>query len=400
MSRQTKSTLFLDNKECKIFYLYIMSYRRTRPIKSFYEIDIDDFVNQLSESIKSEIEGKGKEYILGVDEEEFKNYLIDKYTLEPLEVDFATERIEKPLVSKEWVTNTMYGGKYQADVYTFTITYRFTGSPILFRVKPRTCTMTTANINVNEEKNTVSFNFKLYEQDPNEFNREKNRLRSQAFTNMDKTNSDALDWNNRLPRTVNTYFQSQKDKYKKENDFFAAINVKVDRNTTSIFTAPTIKKKIIPQPTVPKDKKFSSVPTMSKEMYDDTLKVIYDSGKSMERKPSLYKNKDEEGLRDQILFVLETRYEGITATGETFNRSGKADIILKYAEDGSNLFVAECKFWHGRAEFLRGISQLFEKYLTWHDSKVALLIFVTNKNFTNVIKTIETEIKSHPYFIE
>jgi len=62
---------------------------------------------------------------------------------------------------------------------------------------------------------------------------------------------------------------------------------------------------------------------MSTEMYNDVLKVIYDSGKNMEKKTALYKGKDEEGLRDQFLFVLETRYEGTTATGETFNRSGK-----------------------------------------------------------------------------
>jgi hypothetical protein len=139
---------------------------------------------------------------------------------------------------------------------------------------------------------------------------------------------------------------------------------------------------------------------MSKEMYDDILKVIYDSGKSMERKPALYKDKDEEGLRDQFLFILETRYEGTTATGETFNRGGKTDILLKYAEDGSNLFVAECKFWNGASEFLEGISQLFDRYLTWHDSKAALLIFVKNKDFSSVLQTIRDKIKTHPYFVK
>ena len=138
---------------------------------------------------------------------------------------------------------------------------------------------------------------------------------------------------------------------------------------------------------------------MSKEMYEDILKVVYDSGKNMEKKPALYIGKDEEGLRDQFLFVLETRYEGTTATGETFNRSGKTDIILKYAKDASNLFVAECKFWHGSSEYLKAISQLFDKYLTWRDSKVALILFVTNLDFTNVLLSISSEIKTHPNFI-
>jgi len=128
--------------------------------------------------------------------------------------------------------------------------------------------------------------------------------------------------------------------------------------------------------------------------------VIYQLGKSMEKKPSTYKDKDEEGIRDQFLLVLETRYDSTTASGETFNRDGKTDIILKFAKDGSNLFVAECKFWHGPSEFHNAISQLFDRYLTWRDSKVAILLFVTNKDFTKVIDTIKKETPSHLYFLK
>ena len=203
-----------------------------------------------------------------------------------------------------------------------------------------------------------------------------------------------------LPSLVESIFQQHKRKFLQENDFFAAINVKVNKDTTSIFTAPTITKKNIPQPIVDNRKEFASEPTMSMVMYDDILKVIYDLGKSMERKPSTYLGKDEESLRDQFLLILETRYEGTTATGETFNSGGKTDIILKYAKDGSNLFVAECKFWHGTVEFHNAISQLFDRYLTWRDSKTALMLFVTNKDFTNVIETVKAEAIKHPYYLK
>ena len=33
-----------------------------------------------------------------------------------------------------------------------------------------------------------------------------------------------------------------------------------------------------------------------------------------------------------------------------FNKKGKTDILLKY-EDGTNLFVGECKWWKGVGEF-------------------------------------------------
>jgi hypothetical protein len=369
-------------------------------IDSFCEISSLYFTCQRSDKIQSEIESKGKEYILGVDEEEFKTYLIDLYTLEPLYIDYESETIDEPIVSKEWVESRLHGEKYQTEVFNFTIRYKFTGSSILFRVQPSTWTMTHTEIYVNEQKSTVSFSFKLYKKDIEEFKRTKSDYQRRAFANLGNTNQDAASWMQSLPGKVNSLFQQQKNKYLQENDFFAAINVKVNKDTISLFTAPTIKKKIIPQPSVSKNKEFSSEPMMAKDMYDDILKVIYDLGKSMEKKPSTYKHKDEEGIRDQFLLVLETRYDSTTASGETFNRGGKTDIILKYAKDASNLFVAECKFWHGTSEFHKAISQLFDRYLTWRDSKAALMLFVTNKDFTNVIGAIKKETPNHQYFVK
>lgn len=224
------------------------------------------------------------------------------------------------------------------------------------------------------------------------------RCYSDAFANLQNINKNVAEFNNNYDQTVRSMFLREKEHYIKENEFFTSINVKVDPSTESIFSAPTIKKKIITQPKLEKNKEFNSVPSMSQEMYDDVLKVIYDSGKSMEKKPALYKGKDEEGLRDQFLFIMETRYLGTTATGETFNCEGKADIILKY-EDGTNLFIAECKFWHGASEYLKAISQLFDRYLTWRDSKVAVILFIENKDFTNVLKTIKEETPNHEYYI-
>jgi hypothetical protein len=38
--------------------------------------------------------------------------------------------------------------------------------------------------------------------------------------------------------------------------------------------------------------------------------------------------------------------------------------------------------------------------LTWRDSKAALFLFVPNKDFTNVILKIRSEIKNHPYYLK
>ena len=67
--------------------------------------------------------------------------------------------------------------------------------------------------------------------------------------------------------------------------------------------------------------------------YESIVTEINQLGRSMERKPSLYLGKDEEGIRDVFVTMLETKFDGVTATGETFNYSGKTDILLKNADD-------------------------------------------------------------------
>jgi hypothetical protein len=94
---------------------------------------------------------------------------------------------------------------------------------------------------------------------------------------------------------------------------------------------------------------------------------------------------------------LETRYESTSGVGEAFNKKGKTDILLKYAKDGTNIFVAECKMWKGSKKLIEGLDQLFG-YLTHRDSKAALIFFVDQKEFISVIKTIKEEIKNHTQF--
>lgn len=365
-------------------------------MRAFTLIYWSDYIQKFYEQIKNEILSRDKDYILKVDEEEYIQYLISKYYPEPLIILTDTEHFDEPRKSKEMIPDR-FGYKNECESLLFTIKYKFTGNSELFKVIPNPYNHSTYEIFISGSE--VSFNFKIYKQDPAEFNREKSNCYSLAFANLAYLNQNLTELQKDFEQKIISIFQQEKNKYKSENDFYAAINLKVDPNTTSLYTVPTIKKKIIPQPTISKTKEFSSDPMMATEMYNDIIKVIYDLGKSMEKKPSIYKGKDEEGLRDQILLFLETRYESTTATGETFNRGGKTDILLKYSYDNSNLFVAECKFWHGASEFSKAINQLFDRYLTWRDSKVALIIFVNNNDFTTVLQTIKTDIKTHPYYV-
>lgn len=366
----------------------------------FSKIASYDYFDQRKNKLKKEIHSQTKEYLLGVDEEEFKQYLIEKNKLEPLEIDFSKEFYNKPLTKKITLSDRFRNQEYEVDGYIFEIKYPFTGSSEIFEIRPSQYSNTGEKITVSNSSNTVQFDLVIHKLNPDDFKKEKEQKKSSAFANLNYANIDAKRWNNELPIHVTKYLKEAKAKYETENEFFAAINLKVDSNTNNVFAAPTIQKKVVVQPTLAKTTEFASNPIMAKEMYKDVIEAIYSSGKTMESKPSLYKGKNEEGIRDQFLFVLESRYISATSMGEAFNKGGKTDILLKYAGDGSNLFIAECKIWKGPSEFHKAISQLFDNYLTWRDSKVAVMFFVKNTDFSEVLKTIKAEAKKHLNFVK
>ena len=368
------------------------------PVRSFSEKEEYTYSQELVHKVSSTIQTADKEYILNIDEEEYTSYLEETYKLYPLEIDKDSEHIGEPIIEKERRENRHLGGTSIVDVYNFKISYSYTGSKELFGISPSSKTLTSYDICI-ESNNTVSFIIKLTQLEEGAFTSAKNGAYSSAFTNASNINKFVNSWNNGLRGLIEKQFKATKDKYIKENSFFAAINVKTNKETSAVFSVPTVKKTELPKPQLQEKRVYTPEPTMADATYQDILNIIYSVGQSMERKPSLYQGKDEEALRDQFLLFLETRYEGTTATGETFNKNGKTDILLKH-QDGSNLFIVECKIWHGQKQFLEAISQLFDRYLTWRDSKVAVMMFVKNKEFSKTIETVKAEVASHQYFVE
>jgi hypothetical protein len=176
-----------------------------------------------------------------------------------------------------------------------------------------------------------------------------------------------------------------------------AIGLNVNPQSNSFVASKPVVRKNIPKPISETTKRKDVTPYLQEQVYIDIKELIYNVGKSIERKPSLYVGKHEEDLRDVFLLFLETRYDSTSGVGEAFNKKGKTDILLKYANDGTNLFVAECKFWKGKKSLLSAIDQLL-CYLTHRDSKTALMMFVNQKELISIMETANLEIKEHKNF--
>jgi hypothetical protein len=95
---------------------------------SFAEIGWSDYLQNLHEAVRQEIHAQSKEYILGVDDNNYKSYLIEKYSLEPLELLPGSEHIT-PRTEKESFRGDLGRTGYR-DIYTFRIRYEFAVRPI------------------------------------------------------------------------------------------------------------------------------------------------------------------------------------------------------------------------------------------------------------------------------
>ena len=82
-----------------------------------------------------------------------------------------------------------------------------------------------------------------------------------------------------------------------------------------------------------------------------------------------------------------------TQRGETFNLSGKTDILIRVQD--RNIFIAECKFWGGPKTLLEAIDQILN-YTNWRDTKTAILLFNRNKDFSRTLGAIPETVTSHP----
>jgi hypothetical protein len=111
-----------------------------------------------------------------------------------------------------------------------------------------------------------------------------------------------------------------------------------------------------------------------------------------ERSPATFAGLGEEDLRQHLLVPLNGHYFG-QGTGETFNNKDKSDILIRV--DDRNIFVAECKIWSGEKKGTDAIDQLLG-YLTWRDTKAALIIFSKAKDFTAMLKTLWATVEKHP----
>ncbi|WP_078549315.1 hypothetical protein [Litchfieldia alkalitelluris] len=360
----------------------------------FHEGELYSYLRQREVTIRETIYNANEDYILNVNETEYIDHLYDELSLEPINFDFENayaEQVEKNVQ----VNDRFYGNSTQRKlVYVYHIP--FTGTHELLKLQPSTFTVWTEKIQTNN--NEIIFEIIDYYSNVDQINSEYNRKVQYLQGNANNSMKDVQLFNVALKGKIKSQFTTRKQELLNRRKQMSALSVPIKKSTevpkTFSIPAPQMKKKIRTAPSV-QERGFQPEPALPEHTYQDILKIIHDMGKEFERKPSVYNGKEEEHLRDHFLMMLEPNFEG-SATGETFNKKGKTDILLRH--ENTNVFIGECKFWKGKKVFIDTISQLLS-YLTWRDSKAAVIMFVKNKEFTNVIETVKEETPNHPNYL-
>ncbi|MFJ3388816.1 hypothetical protein [Lysinibacillus sp. NPDC086135] len=367
--------------------------------KRLFGKELYPYLFSKKEIIKTSIQDESEDYILNIGQEQYIDYLFEKNKIDIIEIfdeNIIGDEIEESLPVE--LSYQMFNSNSNSKV------------PIIYYKIPFAGEEETVNyisssvryhsvINAYVSNNEIVKRITVTKNNYSEAERKFKDFKVNLDNHVRSLNFDLKEFNSNLKEYITDIFMSRKNEFLKRREIKAGLNIPVRKkdDISKTFSIPSVKvkKKITVKP-IETTENFIPDPTLDDKTYNDILKIINDMGKQFERIPSVFRDKGEEVLRDHFLMMLEPNFEG-SATGETFNKSGKTDILLRY--NGGNVFVGECKFWTGGNGFLKTIDQLLG-YLTWRDSKTSVIMFVDNKDFTNVIKTAKESIQTHKNFIK
>lgn len=216
---------------------------------------------------------------------------------------------------------------------------------------------------------------------------------SEVNSYLHNLRKDVSGWNNRIKNNARQQIESRKKKLLSDRSLVGSLGfpLKMRDDSSMTYTAPNVRRKINPTFPLAISKPFKPEPALIIDDYEHILSVIENMAQVMERSPSAFKSMNEEALRYHFLVQLNGHYEG-QATGETFNYEGKTDILIR--SEGRNIFIGECKYWNGPKKLTETIDQILG-YTSWRDTKVAILIFNSQKNLSNVLTAIPETVAMH-----
>jgi hypothetical protein len=361
--------------------------------------DTFSLFSHMQNQAMNEIGALENEYVLQASPTELEDYFLDKFVIVPLSIDTAGYYMEEKKsvqidAGSSFPTGYFPGASSTAPGTALHIAVPYTGDKALWNYQPSTFTLSAyPEIDVRDDVFVFVCTFR---DDSADAVRLKNQIEENIRALVGATGylrNDVQAFNSRISSAIQTALAQKLAKARTTAGALAALSIPMKlRDQPSTFVAPTTRRRPpVARPAVAKES-FTPEPVLDQGEYEHILSVVKSMSLVMERSPETFASLDEEAIRTHFLLQLNGHYDG-TATGETFNAAGKTDILIRV--ENRNIFIAECKFWRGEKSFDEAIDQLLG-YLSWRDSKSALLVFNRNKSSTAVRQKMHEVMLARP----
>jgi hypothetical protein len=359
-----------------------------------------DVVENEKQRVKKEVQKLDANYILNASEQDLIRALVDEFYLHVPKLreddihvaDYRETQIDVSGDPNRFIIHR--GEPFYIQGNKTTIVVPFDGDPGFFKIRPQTFTLNPPAAEV--VGNDLQLVYITTNQSAGAVKRDYQNDLGQIRRHLDSLRASAEEFNKQLESLVRQSVVERKKRLLADAGMVAALGLPIKKRADApmTYTVPIQRHGArVDRPTVP-TRKFEPEPILATEEYENILSIMKNMVRVMEQSPHAFDEMKEEDLRTHFLVQLNAQYEG-QATGETFNFQGKTDILIR--TEGRNVFVAECKFWKGEKELHNAIDQLLS-YLSWRDTKTALLVFNRNAGFSEVLKKIESAVPMHKNF--
>ena len=332
-------------------------------------------------------------YVCSVDEADLARSSADEYRVDVPILDRKAWSVDQHEEKRRGRGDL--GGSFEYRVNVYPVRIPFAGDAAVFSLRANQIDVNPPRAAVDGREIVIVLEQK--HPDPIAINHEVQRTIASIEEHLDWLREMVEPFNAQLFNVAREAIKQRKQKLTKDADVLATLGIPIRRRDSlpSTVSVP-LRRTPIPLPkATPTAQAQPLNPVISEKAYQQIIKTMADMALVIERNPTAFEHLSEEEIRFQFLIPLNALYEG-NATAETFSYQGKTDIQIRH--DGKPIFTAECKFWGGPKSLTETVDQLLT-YVTWRDTKTAILLFNKNKNFSQVLEQIEPTLRSHSRFV-
>ena len=364
----------------------------------FRQHDLRTVLEVQRETLSKEIDSLAEDRILNTSPSDLGNHFVAKYTVDPIEIDedgiqsdYGDAQVDVSQRFNYVVRDRSRPAMVSGTRIAFFVP--FTGDEQLLRCQPSSYLL-DGGIRAIPKNGELVF---LYDRTASDLPGVRDEFEADLGSLKKYLNwveADVCQHDEAIKSSIDQLIEARREKILNDRGIVANLGYPMKRRSgvPKTYTTPEVKRRITPQLPSPSTEPFQPEPELHMDHYEHILSVISNMVTVMEQSPKAFQEMREEDLRQHFLVQLNGHYEG-RATAETFNYEGKTDIIIK--DKGKNIFVAECKFWNGPKALTQAIDQILG-YVSWRDTKTAILVFNRNKDMTSVLAKIPNTVREHP----